>query len=122
VSDRPVVLVVEDEMVIAMLIQDALLQAGFAVVGPVRSSARAFDILDRGLPVAAVLDLNLGRGETTYPVAERLKSEGVPFLFLTGYGSEALRADFRGSPLLGKPFLAQQLADAVTQIFAARTS
>jgi DNA-binding response OmpR family regulator len=96
------VLVVEDEALIAMEIESALLDAGFAVVGPAATLAAATALAAAEALWAAVLDVNLG-GELVFPVADVLAGRHVPFLFVTGYGPEVLPPRFRGRPLLRKP-------------------
>ena len=61
---------------------------------------------------AAVLDVNLA-GRLSYPVAELLRSRGVPFMFATGYGVAGLPDALRGAPVLAKPFRQDQLAAAL---------
>ncbi len=97
------ILVIEDEALVAMLIEDALLDAGFGVIGPARSVAEALEMLAAEQPAAAVLDLNLG-GENSIPVADALLARGIPFLVATGYGSAGLPQTYRHVPVLPKPY------------------
>ena len=69
------VLVVEDEALVAMLVEDALLDAGAAVVGPAATVTEALSLLTKETPDVAVLDLNLA-GETSTPVADALALRG----------------------------------------------
>ena len=101
-DDRPRVLVVEDEALIAMEIESALLDAGFAVVGPAASVAAGTALAAAEALWAAVLDVNLA-GELVFPVADALAGRRVPFLFVTGYSLEVLPPRFRDRPLLRKP-------------------
>ncbi|HZZ87641.1 MAG TPA: response regulator [Caulobacteraceae bacterium] len=109
------VLVVEDEMMIAMLVEDMLAELGCAVVGP----AHALDVAlvlartETGID-AALLDVNLG-GQPVFAVADALREKGVPAIFSTGYGDAALREVDRGCPVLQKPFRAHDLAKALSQ-------
>ena len=101
------VLVVEDEAMVAMLIEDGLLDAGAKVIGPAASVAEALQLIDTAMAdgglSAAVLDINLC-GETVTPVAERLASLDVPFLFATGYADGLGPPGYPGAPKLLKPF------------------
>ena len=97
------ILVIEDEALVAMLVEDALLDAGFGVIGPARSVAEALGLLAAEQPSAAVLDLNLG-GENSLGVADALAERGIPFLVATGYGSAGLPASHRHVPVLPKPY------------------
>jgi CheY-like chemotaxis protein len=111
--------VVEDELVIAMELEDLLQRLGCVVLGPAPSIAQALQALDRERPDVAVLDVNL-RGERVTPVAEALTKLGVPFVLVTGYGSERLEDEaLRDAPYLRKPVdrhrLATALAEALTR-------
>jgi DNA-binding response OmpR family regulator len=97
------ILVVEDEALVAMLVEDALREAGFAVVGPAATVREAFQLLDSGDPHAVVLDLNLA-GETSTPVADELAARGIPYVIATGYGAEGLPPGHRHAPVLAKPY------------------
>jgi len=117
-ADTPVlagrrILVVEDEMMIAMLVEDMLLELGCSVVGPVHALAEALELArsEPGLD-AALLDVNLA-GQSVFPVADALREKGVPAVFSTGYGDAGLRDIDRGSPVLQKPFRAGDLARAL---------
>jgi two-component SAPR family response regulator len=83
-GDRVSVLVVEDEMMIALDVQMMLEDNGYAVLGPVGSVEGALRLLDDTRPDAAVLDGNL-RGQPVEPVARRLQSLGVPFVLSSAY-------------------------------------
>ena len=109
-------LVVEDEALVAMLIEDALLDLGCEVVGPagtVRAALR-FAAAARGELDGALLDVNLG-GEKVYPVADVLAKAGVPFLFVSGYGAAGLDAAHSGATVVKKPFAREDLARGIEQ-------
>jgi CheY-like chemotaxis protein len=108
------VLVVEDEMMIAMLVEDMLAELGCAVVGPAHALDAALDLArtEDGLD-AALLDVNLA-GQPVFAVADALREKGVPAIFSTGYGDAGLRDVDRGAPVLQKPFRAGDLARALT--------
>lgn len=109
------ILVVEDEALVAMLVEDALIDAGFAVIGPARSVAEALALLARESPAAAVLDLNLG-GETSIGVADALAARGIPFLVATGYGSAGLPPTHRHVPVLPKPYDPLDLTNMIEKL------
>jgi DNA-binding response OmpR family regulator len=96
------ILVVEDEMLVAMMLEGMLTDIGYRVIlaGRVTKATglAATEAID-----CAILDVNVD-GETSYPVATELRRRGIPFLFSTGYSAAALRADYRGSPVLSKPY------------------
>src|ERR1700733_7019959 len=109
------VLVVEDEPIIAMMLEDCLGDLGCSVaavasrLNDALKQARALD-LDAG-----VLDVNLA-GELSYPVAEVLKERAVPFVFATGYGTDATPVNLKGAPVLSKPYRVEQLAKILLKI------
>lgn len=102
------VLVVEDEALVAMLIGALLEDCGCSVVGPCGSVGAALALAATDTFDLAVLDVNL-RGEKVYPVAELLTRRQIPFLFLSGYGKDAIpagRDEWKACP---KPFKADEL-------------
>jgi DNA-binding response OmpR family regulator len=119
VSDRPRcrVLIVEDEAMIAMLIEDMILDFGSEVVGPAAKIAEALALARDAELDAAVLDVKVG-DTVVFPVADVLAERGIPFIFATGYGSSGLPARFIGSPTLPKPFSYDVLAEALRAALA----
>jgi CheY-like chemotaxis protein len=109
------VLVIEDEAMIAMLIEDMLAELGCAMLGPAADTARAFAMIEEAKFDAAILDVNLG-GERTMPVAAILKSKGIPFVFATGYGASGIDAEFDDRPVLTKPFRNADLEAALRSL------
>jgi len=97
----PRILLVEDEALVAMMMEDVLSDMGWNVAASFGDVRGALDWLEREEVDAAVLDINLGT-ETVFPVAEALKATGTPFTFLTGYTSPKRVEEF-GAPLLTKP-------------------
>ena len=116
-AQMPCVLVVEDEMFVAMLVEDILSNAGYRVVKAARVD-KALDLVagDDAFDVA-LLDINLN-GVEVFPVASRLRELGVPFVFASGYGREGLPPDFSDSPVLQKPYLPEALKAAVAALLA----
>jgi CheY-like chemotaxis protein len=109
------VLLVEDEMLVAMSIEDALAEAGCEVVGPVGTVDGALALLEDSRLDAAVLDMNLN-GRSGIPVADALVQNAVPFLVLSGYGAAAVSGSHRHVPVLSKPFVPEQLIDALKRL------
>lgn len=117
------VLVVEDEAVVAMLVEDELRASGATVLGPAATVDHALRLIgtavvDGGIGVA-VLDIKL-RGETAMPVADRLAALGVPFVFATGYGAGFDTGGHGAVPTLRKPFDPARLVAAVESLASAR--
>ena len=102
------VLLVEDEALVAMMIQEFLGECGRAVVGPIGTAAEALAAARQGDFDGAILDINLGDG-MAYPVAEILAARGVPFVFLTGYEADTVDDRFSEVPILQKPIERQML-------------
>ncbi len=99
---QPRVLLVEDEALVAMMIQETLAEFGFHIVGPVSTAAEALSSVRDNHFHAAVLDINLGDGPV-YTVAEILEERGVPFVFVTGYDADSVDNRFSAVPILQKP-------------------
>lgn len=100
---------VEDELFVAMLVEDLLGDLGCAIVGPAMSAAEAVIAARSETIDFALLDVNLD-GDTSFGAAEILRARGVPFAFVTGYGEQGVRTDLRDAPILAKPIDPKQLA------------
>lgn len=97
------VLVVEDEYLFAEDLREQLLSCGAEVLGPVACVADALALLGDGSePDLAILDIGLGR-ETVYPVADALRTRGIPFVFATGYDASAIPEGYKDVPRTEKP-------------------
>ncbi len=96
------VLLVEDEALVAMMIEEILTELGLCVAGPFGTAAEAMTAAGDEDVDAAILDVNLG-GELIYPLADALAARGVPFVFVTGYGAESIDSRFAHVPILQKP-------------------
>lgn len=97
------VLLVEDENLIALLLEDMLAELGHTVVGPVARLGKALEMARGETFDVAILDLNISGGDT-YPIAAALAARDIPFVFSTGYSKLSLRAPYRDHPTLQKPF------------------
>lgn len=109
------VLIVEDELILAMMLEETLAGEGYTVIGPIGRLAGAIALARSAEIDAAVLDVNL-YGEAIYPVAEVLMERGVPFAFLTGYGSESIPARYRHGIVVTKPFRTEVLLEALREL------
>ena len=116
------VLIVEDEALVAMELEDRVSDLGYAVLGPAATVTQANAFLDRTTPDAVLLDMNL-RGETATPIAHRLERTGIPFVLVTGYAripfDDPLLA---AAPKLSKPVTDAGLAGMLLMLTAAQTS
>ncbi len=113
------VLIVEDESLVLMLLEDLLPQMGYAVAAAVGSVPEALAALESGEIDVAVVDVNLA-GTPSFPIADALKSRGIPFLFTTGYGAMGLPEQYADSAVLQKPFRKRDLETALAELLAAR--
>ena len=107
------VLLVEDEPIIAMTAEDMLQSLGCTIAGCAQTLAEALAAARRGGFDVAMLDINLN-GEASLPVADYLKSVGLPFIFSTGYGIEGC-GPHRDVPLVTKPYRTIDLDQALAR-------
>jgi DNA-binding response OmpR family regulator len=106
------ILVVEDEPLIAMLLEDMLNELGFDVDTSGGRLSSAMEAAAASHWHCVILDVSLG-DEDTYPVADALMARHIPIIFATGYGREGLRPGYRDTPVLQKPFLIDDLEIAL---------
>jgi CheY-like chemotaxis protein len=107
------ILVVEDESMVAMMIEDMLEDLGHNVVATSGRMPDASKLVAAASADLAILDVNLN-GEETYPLADSLAARAIPFIFATGYGSSGIKAEWSGVPVLQKPFQSRELAVAIS--------
>ena len=112
------ILVVEDEPILAMSLEDMLIDLGCIVVGPALRLAEAHALAASEPLDAAVLDVNMGEG-TSFDVAATLAERGVPLCFSTGYGQSGVDAAYASAPVLQKPYRAESLERALLALLAA---
>jgi CheY-like chemotaxis protein len=108
-------LVVEDESLIAILLEESLAQLGYALVGPAVRLAQAMELARSAEIDGAILDINV-HGEPVYPAAAILAERGIPFVFVTGYDISQIDPRFRDRPLLRKPFTGSDLSKALERM------
>jgi two-component sensor histidine kinase/CheY-like chemotaxis protein len=112
-------LLVEDELVVGMFMQELLETIGYRPTDPVGRLSDAMEMATKEQFDGAVLDMNLN-GEIVYPLADLLTRQRVPFLFVTGYAQRSVDPRFAAVPLLQKPVLPEELADALENILGFR--
>lgn len=103
-------LVVEDETLIALLIEDVLSAMGCEIVGPTGKLETALQLARDEAFDAAILDVTI-RGGKIYPVAEQLLARRIPFVLASGYGDWALPESLRDQRRLMKPFATAELEE-----------
>ncbi len=97
------ILIVEDEMLLALDLQLLLEDHGCEVLGPVPDVPRALALLSEHVPDAATLDMNLN-GKSSAAIAVALRDQGIPYLIISGYSAPPdAEPALRDAPLLGKP-------------------
>lgn len=104
--------VVEDETLVALLLEDMLNDLGCEVLWTAHRVARALELVEQSTPDAGVLDVNIA-GDEVYPVAAALAERRVPFIFTTGYGTRGLSEQWRDRPIVQKPFQVEHLTDGL---------
>jgi DNA-binding response OmpR family regulator len=112
-SGTPSILIVEDEMLVAMDIEATFLDASWDVVGPVPNVTQALSAIAEKCPDAVCLDMNLN-GVPSTPIARVLQERGIPFVVVTGYSAESVPdAAYEGARIVRKPFTPAELVTAV---------
>ncbi|MEO5806464.1 response regulator [Devosia sp.] len=111
------VLVVEDEPLVALMIEDMLTDMGFTVAAVVHTEPAAQDALAKHRPRLAILDFELGRGNSLDLIAQ-CRTNGTAVIVATGHTAAELPEECRDSPILTKPFSIEQLSAALEQALA----
>lgn len=100
-----VILVVEDEAILAMALEAVLTDAGHVVLGPASTASRAVEIAERQQPDLALVDINLRDGSSGVELARAMQARwGTPSLFMTAQGQQARANQDAALGLLGKPY------------------
>jgi CheY-like chemotaxis protein len=107
-SEKQRVLIVEDEIVVALFLEDLLAEFGYEVAGVAARLEEAMARAEAPDFAVAVLDVHLN-GRDVFPLADRLAERGLPFIFATGYGARGIPERHASRPVLQKPFLPADL-------------
>jgi DNA-binding response OmpR family regulator len=108
------VLVVEDEAMVALMLDEVLTLAGCVVIGPAGTTTEALALLERETIHCAVLDVKLTDG-MSFPVADALAARAIPFIVTTGYGQDQIDG-FDGAPVVRKAYIADEVIEAIAGI------
>lgn len=109
------VLIAEDEILIALDLEDMLVRMGFTIAGLARDVASTLDLLHTTPIDVAVLDFQLGR-DTVHPVTEALAGASIPFVLATGFKPDR---SYPEAPLLQKPYSFDEIKECMVQLLAA---
>jgi len=116
-SAEPVrILIVEDEFLVALLIEETVRNLGHEVVGPIGDLAEAMRLAESEALSAAILDVHLQHGERVYPVVKILGRRRVPLVLTTAYRDTEIDPDCAGEMLLRKPFDQAELEQCITRL------
>lgn len=106
------VFAVEDEFHVLLLLEDMLSSLGCDVAATASTLTTALQIATKCEVDVAVLDVNLA-GQRVFPVAQLLRTRKIPIVFCTGYGRSGMDAEWQSYEVLEKPYLMEQLAQAI---------
>lgn len=109
------VLIVEDEAIIAMMLEDAVEQCGHIVGATVGNISDALNAVSTGDFDVALLDINLN-GQRAHALPITLSAQRKPFAFITGYGEAGILSRFRDAPVLAKPFRLDTFRDVLARL------
>jgi CheY-like chemotaxis protein len=118
VSASRTILIVEDEPLIAMMLEDFLDSLGHNVSATCDNVSEAMGEADKGGFDLAILDVNL-KGENVWPVASRLREQGIPFVIATGGHVDPPPPEFAAVPVIEKPYTVDRVTPALDAAFAA---
>lgn len=111
------ILIVEDEPLIAMMLEDFLESLGHSVRATCDTVRDALSEADKGGFDLAILDVNL-KGENVWPVAQRLREQGIPFVLATGGHVDPPPPEFASVPVIEKPYTVDRVTPALEAAFA----
>lgn len=109
------ILIVEDEFMIAILLEDMLTELHCSIAGISANPAQALELIGSTEIDAAVLDVNLD-GDDSFAVAAALVERRIPFIFATGYGASRLPQELAGHPVVQKPYRLEELSRALCKL------
>jgi CheY-like chemotaxis protein len=112
---KPRVLIVEDEMIVAMFLEDVLAELGYPVAGTVSTIEDGLAKVGEGDFDVALLDVHVA-GKEVFPLADRLAENDIRMIFATGYGERGLPDRYKGRPVLQKPFSPDELKKALAAL------
>ncbi|QDP20281.1 response regulator [Sphingomonas xanthus] len=112
------ILIVEDEPLIAMMLEDFILSLGHEVSGSCDNVTSALAEVERAQFDLAILDVNL-KGENVWPVAAALREKGTPFIIASGGHVEPPPVEFASVPMIEKPYTLDRVTPVIEAALAA---
>lgn len=112
----PSILIVEDEMLLALMLEDLLMDTGYRVVHA-DTLAIAFELVERDHFDVAILDINL-EGAEVFPLAARLRELRIPFVFASASDLSRIGPEFRQYPMIAKPYTIGQVEQSLNKVLA----
>jgi DNA-binding response OmpR family regulator len=116
-ADARSILIVEDEPLIAMMLEDFIQSLGHRVSGNCDSVGSALKEVEKGEFDLAILDINL-KGESVWPVASALRARGTPFVLATGGHVDPPPAEFANVPTIEKPYTIDRVTPIIEAVLA----
>jgi DNA-binding response OmpR family regulator len=116
-ADPRSILIVEDEPLIAMMLEDFIRSLGHEVSGNCDSVGAALKVVEQGDFDLAILDINL-KGESVWPVATALRARDIPFVLATGGHVDPPPAEFAGVPTIEKPYTIDRVTPIIEAVLA----
>lgn len=109
------ILIVEDEPVLALTLEEELIDAGFAIAGVALQLDKALALVESGVCDVAIVDANLV-GVSASPVAIALAARGLPYIVMSGYSPDQLRGEYPRGFFLSKPCRPELLLETLNSI------
>ena len=113
------VLIIEDEPIIALSLEDLLIDAGFQIAGVAARLEKALSLIESGTCDVAIVDANLA-GVSASPAAIALASRGLPFIVMSGYSPEQMQGEFPDALFIQKPCRPEQIIETLTTLLLDR--
>jgi len=120
IERQPCVLVVEDEFLTALLVEEALAEAGIRVLGPAAKLDQAVELAGADGVDAALLDVELAGGDEVFPAAEVLAERNIPFAFVSSCPRDRVEDRCGARPMLSKPFRDREVQALTAKLLRAR--
>ena len=120
-ANQHTILIVEDEPLISMMLEDFLHSVGHRVSAICESVGEALDAVEATGFDLAILDVNL-KGESVWPVAARLREQGIPFVLASGGHVDPPPPEFASVPMIDKPYTIDRVTPAIEAAMVGTTA